>query len=377
MGLHILLLNWQDIKHPLGGGAEVHLQEIFKRIITQGHSVTQLSSAYAGLKSEETIDGIQIIRRGSRNLFNYAAVKVCRRIIKNEQIDIVIDCLNKIPLLSPLYVKNIPTLGIVHHLFKKSIFHEASLPMALYVYAFEKFIRPVYKHIPFCVISESTKQDLSECGIPKSQITIIDICVDHDLYRYAPETYAGEPLIGYLGRIKKYKSVDHLLKAFSHVLNGLPDARLVIVGDGDNVPDLKKLAHDLGLSGSVEFTGFVSEQKKVEILQQCTVVVNPSIKEGWGLTVIEANACGTPTIAANVPGLRDSVIDGKTGFLYQYGNTDLCAQLIKDVVNNKKLREQLSANALEWAARFNWDTSAEKTLNLINHTIESYKKSKK
>jgi len=373
----ILFLNWQCIKHPLGGGAEVYHHEILKRLATQGHSVTWLCSHYKALAHEETIDGIRIVRTGGRNWFNFAAPAACRRLLKTKPYDIVIDSINKIPLMTPLYSCGKPVLAYVHHLFRKTIFRETILPFALYVYLTEKMVPAVYRRIPFCAVSESTRNDLQDFGIGKDRITIIENCVDHELYRPDPAKLSPGPLIGYLGRIKKYKSVDHLILAFERVRSNIPGARLVIVGDGDNLPELKILARNLGLSDAVEFTGFLSAERKVEILQQCTVVGNPSIKEGWGLTVIEANACGTPVIAADVQGLRDSVVDGKTGFLYPYGDIDRLADLLQNVLINAELRGRLSAHALEWASGFNWDTNAAKTLDLIEQTIENSKTTKK
>ncbi|MFC1557416.1 glycosyltransferase family 4 protein [candidate division KSB1 bacterium] len=376
MSYNILFLNWQDIKHPLGGGAEVYHYEIFRRLAGQGHTITWLCSHYPELEKEETVGGIRIIRKGSRNFFNYSAPSATKKLLREQKFDIVIDSINKIPLVTPRYVKDIPVLACVHHLFKKTIFRETIWPLALYVYLFEKRIPRVYRKTPVCAVSQSTKLDLKESGFHEQGISIIENCVDHDLYKPDPEKLSKSPLVGYLGRIKKYKSVDHLIRAFGSVREQVPEARLVIVGDGDNLFELKRLADSLGLSGATLFTGYLSEMSKVDILQQCTLVVNPSIKEGWGLTVIEANACGTPVIAADVPGLRDSVIDGKTGLLYPYGEIGQCADLIVKVLRDPALRSELSAKAIEWAAKFNWDGAAEKTLALIEKTIRDFSREK-
>lgn len=372
MSYRILFLNWQDIKHPLGGGAEVYHQEIFKRIAAKGHQITFLCSWYFGLQQTEIIDGIRVIRTGGRNFFNYTAPFACRRLLAAESYDIVVDSINKIPLFSPLYVKKIPVLAVVHHLFKTSIFRETIFPLASYVYVSEKLIRPVYRKTPFIAVSESTKQDLMKSGIREEQIAIIENCVDHTLYRTTVEPKSDIPLVGYIGRIKRYKSVDHLIKAFAIVNKTMPDAKLVIIGDGDNLNDLKKLADRLRLGKSVEFKGFVDKEDKVKTLQKCHVVVNPSVKEGWGLTIIESNACGVPTVAADVPGLRDSVKDGKTGLLYPYGDIEKCAGYILKFLTDEPFRTEITQNAVAWAARFDWDNAAEATLEQIAKTIETY-----
>ena len=368
MPYKILFLNWQDIKHPLGGGAEVYNHEILKRIVKKGHSVTLLCSHYSDLQHEESIDGIRVVRSGSRSLFNYAVLFASKRLLAEDSYDIVIDAVNKIPFLSPLYIKKIPVICIVHHIFKTTIFKEVSLPSALYVYLFEQFIKPVYRKVPFVVISESTKHDMIKSGISENRISIVPCCVDLTHYTTSNQPKNDLPLIGYLGRIKRYKSVDHLIDAFALVKKSFPEAQLVIVGDGDNLPELKAQVHNYNLDEAVRFTGFVDEETKVKILQQCHVVVNPSIKEGWGLTIIEANACGTTTVAADVPGLHDSVLDGKTGLLYPYGDREKLAEHLLSVLTDVRLRERLTNNALEWAAKFNWDDSAETLLELISAT---------
>lgn len=376
MSYNILFLNWQCIKHPLGGGAEVYHHEILKRIAAKGHSVTWLCSHYPGLKREKVIDGIRIIRTGSRNLFNYRAPSAVKNLLESQKFDILLDSINKIPLMSPLYAGNIPIIGYIHHLFRKTIFSETIFPFALYVYLFEKGVPFVYRNVPFCAVSESTRKDMIETGIGVSGITIIENCVDHDLYKTSDTNRHDGLTIGYLGRIKKYKSVDHLIRAFGIVRDEIPEAKLIIVGDGDNLTELQSLTEKLGLSGSVDFTGYLAAEEKVSILQRCAVVGNPSIKEGWGLTVIEANACGTPVVAANVQGLRDSVVDGKTGLLYSYGNIEELASNLTKVLTDKELRSSLSDNAVEWAAKFNWDTNAEKTLDLISEVIGRYRQPK-
>ena len=241
MSYRILFLNWQDIKHPLGGGAEVYHQEIFKRIAARGHQVTLLCSGYPGLERTETIDGIRIIRKGGRNYFNYMVPFACRRLLAAEPYDIVVDSINKIPLFSPLYIKKIPVIAVVHHLFKTSIFRETIFPLASYVYMSEKLIRTIYGKTPFIVVSESTRQDLIKSGIREELITIIENCVDHSLYRTTGEPKSAIPLVGFLGRIKRYKSVDHLIKAFAIVKKLMPDAKLVIIGDGEALMGLGTL----------------------------------------------------------------------------------------------------------------------------------------
>lgn len=366
--MKILVLNWQDIMNPLGGGAEVHFHEIFKRIAAQGHSVTLFCSSFTDAPKEETIDGIRVIREGGRNFFNFIVPFRYHSRFRHERYDVVVDDINKIPFFSPVFVKE-PLVGIVHHLFGRSIFLEASLPAALYVSLSERFALGEYFNIPIAVVSESTKQELISHGFAERNLSIVPNCVDHGVYRDLEQPEASIPIIGHLGRLKKYKSTDHLLKAFKIVRLEAPNAQLHIVGDGDFRWELQRLANELDIADAVQFKGFVGKEQKISLLNQMRVAVNCSAKEGWGLTVIEANACGVPVIASDVPGLRDSVLDEKTGLLYEYGNIEQLAQKILLVLRDDNLRLRLKQEALHWAQSFNWDDSAVKMLEVLGKAI--------
>jgi glycosyltransferase involved in cell wall biosynthesis len=219
------------------------------------------------------------------------------------------------------------------------------------------------------VVSESTKEDFVKRGIPRRNIDIVYNAVDHSRYRPSSEPKPSEPIVGYVGRIKRYKRIDYLLQAMKIVLGRTPNARLRVAGSGDHLETLVALAKRLEIEDRIEFMGFVSEDEKIEMLRQAHVVANPSSKEGWGVTVIEANACGTPVIASDVPGLRDAVVDGRTGFLVPYGDVDALAGRICEVLEDGALRRQLTDQAVDWAKRFSWDESADAILRVIEQVI--------
>ncbi|TSA20284.1 glycosyltransferase family 1 protein [bacterium] len=208
-----------------------------------------------------------------------------------------------------------------------------------------------------------------DLGFPAGNLAIVPNAVNDKVYKPADSIPHGKPIIGHLGRIKKYKSVDHLLRAFEIVLLEIPEARLKIIGDGDFRPALEKLAKDLGIADRVEFMGYLSEEEKVRQLHQMSVAVNCSAKEGWGLTVIEANASGVPVIASDVPGLRDSVVDEKTGLLYEYGNVEQLAQKILLMLRDENLRNRMRTEAIEWGRNFNWEESAKKMIEFLESVI--------
>lgn len=359
--MNILVLNWQDIKNPLGGGAEVHFHEIFKRIVALGHKVTLLACKFDNAPEEETIDGIRVLRRGSRNTFNFTLYSNYKKLAKNEKFDIVIDDVNKIPFFTPLFVKE-PLLAISHHFFGSSIFREVNFISGLYVVFTEWLMKFFYKKTPFVVVSQSTMDEFKRKGFDTSNYSIVYNAIDHSAFDFEIKEKGEDPIVTYFGRLKKYKSVDHLFYAFAEVSKKVPNAKLHILGRGDFRPELENIAEKLDITDKVKFFGFVDDATKKQELEKSYCVVNTSLKEGWGITNIEANACGTPVISANSPGLRDSVKNGVSGLLYEYGNIQELAKMIIDVFTDKELRMKLSRGAIEWAETFSWDKSAEEML---------------
>lgn len=367
--MNLLALNWNDLKNPFAGGAEVHLEELLRRLVTYGHSVTLFCSGWDGCPSEETIEGIRIIRRGNRYNFNLVAPMHLRRLTREQRFDLLIEDINKIPFYTPFYL-DLKTLVVIPHLFATTVFQEINAVLGTYIYLAEKPLIPVYRGRHFNVISESTAAEIETRGIPHKDISVIHCGIDRNLYAYRADVPKyDQPTILYLGRLKKYKSIQHLIAAFSQVRKQLPTARLMIVGTGDYLPELQKMTLALGLTDAVEFPGFVSTDEKVVRMRRAHVSVLPSLKEGWGLTNIEANSVGTAVVAANTPGLRDSVRHNETGLLYEYGNIDQLATHLVAILTDSALRERLQAGARTWADKFSWDDAARKFDNLITDYV--------
>jgi glycosyltransferase involved in cell wall biosynthesis len=365
--MKILVFNWRDILNPEAGGAEVHLHEIFTRI-AQEADITLISSRFKEAPKSETVDGIKIIRVGNKFLFNFAALWHYMTRLKRANFDIIVDDINKVPLFTPLYVKK-PVLAILHHINEKTLFKELPLPMALYIYFAEKLIPIFYKKAPFIVVSNSTKAELIGMGIPSANINLIYNAIEHG--RFAPRTKSPQPQVVYFGRVKRYKQVDHLLQAFRLVKEQIPDARLVVAGKGDDYPRLERLIKKWHLESHIKLVGEVSEAEKIKILQRAWVFVTASMKEGWGITVIEANACGTPAIAYDVPGLRDCIRHGETGLLVPYGDIERLAKATVRLLGNSELREKLSLSAVNWASTFSWEKSADEFMQRMKSIVEA------
>ena len=369
MGYKILVINWRDIKNPNVGGAEVNFQEIFTRLVKRGHEVTLLCSRHdRSFPEEEWIDGIRHIRRGNRNTFNYTVPMVYRREFRDAPIDIVMDDINKIPFYTPMYVRH-PLFAMIHHLHGSSIYGDTFLPAGMYVHLTEKLIPFFYKGLPFIAVSKSTKAELVRMGLRAEDIEIVHNGVDHATYQPDESIRATEPLIACVTRLKKYKGIHLLLHAMALIKKEIPDVKLVITGRGDYEPKLIKLTRTLQLDDCVEFAGFIPKEKKAELCRRAKLLVNPSAKEGWGLSVIEANACGTPVVAADVPGLRDSVVDGETGLLYPHSDIEAMAKAVIKLLNDEGLRSRLGERSLEWSKEFTWQKASEQVEGLIERIV--------
>ncbi len=362
--MRVLILNWKCPKHPEAGGAEEYLLEICKRLAKRGHKILWISPKFEGCKNKETIDGVNVVRMGGRfSIYIRAFLYYLFRL--RGKYDVIIDDINGVPFFTPLYVKE-NRVPIIHHIVGWEIFRkELPLILATIGYILEKLIPVIYRNCKIITVSKSTKEELIRFGVPRDNVFVIHNGID--LSRYSAGTKSKRPVVIYFGRVKRYKRVDHILEAFKLVIERVSDVKLVIAGRGDDYPRLKAFAKELGID--VELLGEVSEEEKIELLQKAWVYAITSEKEGWGISVIEANACGTPVVAYDVPGLRDSVKHGYNGLLVENGNINELANALTKLLLDYKLRKKMSKNAIEWAKRFSWDKSADEFERLIKSLV--------
>jgi glycosyltransferase involved in cell wall biosynthesis len=362
------------MKNPLAGGAEVHLQELLTRLANWGHEITLLCCQFDGAPEEETIDGIRIVRRGRRAVFNWVAPRAAKHLMASHRYDVVIEDINKIPIYTPRF-SPVPVLAVVPHLFATTVFHEINMVMASYIYMMEKPVQRYYRNVPFMVISESTRDDLAARGISRDLIRVVHCGIDHQVYRPDPQQQKfAEPTLTYVGRLKRYKSIDHLFAAVAMIQASFPNLAIEVVGSGDDEPRLRQRAVALGVASRVRFAGYVSTERKVELLRRSWVVVCPSLKEGWGLTNIEANACGTPVVCADVPGLRDSARDGESALLYPYGDIAALADHLRRLISEDDLRATLTLGGIQWAENFHWEEAARETELILGQVAKGEKR---
>ncbi|MBI2326779.1 glycosyltransferase family 4 protein [Candidatus Curtissbacteria bacterium] len=344
--MRILWLSWRDIKNPDAGGAEKVAIEITSRLTKEKHQVTIFTSLFKGAKKQETTRGVNIIRRGNRLTCRFFAFLYW---LKNKKFDLVIDEINTIPFFSIFYAPA-KTLTLIHQLASEFWFSQTIWPLSTIGYWLEPFALKLYKDRPTIVVSKSTQKDLQKLGFKNTKIV-------REGLDFKPQfASAKEDLILFIGRLIEPKGPRDAITAFRKTNDIVTGTKLVIIGRGDPTftANLKRQTITLGLKDKVKFTGFIPESQKIELLKKAKVVLIPSIREGWGLVATETSALGAVPIAYNVPGLRDSIANGKTGILTET-NPQALAQAAIDVLKKDQLRKRLAKNGYLWSQKFSWE----------------------
>ena len=362
--MKILWLNWRDIKNPQAGGAEVMTHETAKRLVATGNEVLIFTSKFPGSRGGETIDGVKIVRAGNRLTCRFWAFWQYRKKFKGK-VDIVIDEINTIPFFTPFYVRE-RKFALIHQLAREFWWSETFFPLNLLGFLLESVYLKPYKKIPTIAASQSTKRDLNNLGFEK-------VFVFHQGLSVKPLTKlpikSPAPEIIFIGRLTKPKGPQDAITAFRIIKNVFPAAKLIIAGKGKVgfTKYLKKLASKLDLQSSVDFAGFVSEVEKIKLLGGAKVILIPSVREGWNLVPVEANAAGCVPIGYQVPGLRNSIRHGETGILTKKNNPQHLAKAAISILSDNKLQQKLATNGLLWSKNFDWS----KTYASFIHILKS------
>ena len=356
--MRILLVNWQDRENPQAGGAEILLHEVFGRLAGAGHEVTLLCGGWPGCPPRARLDGMDVHRAGTRHTFPFAARRYYDAHLAGAGHDVLVEDVNKVPLFTPRWGAR-RTVAHVPHLFGGTVFQEAPWPLAAAVWLAERPLARAYRGVPFEAISESTADDLVARGVPRAAVRVIYPGIAAEHYTPDPARRAPVPTFAYLGRLKRYKGVDLVLRAFARVRH--PDARLEIAGAGDHRPALERLAARLALRERVRFLGRITEAEKLDLLRRAWALAFASPKEGWGITNLEAAACGTPVVASDSPGIRESVRPGETGYLVPHGDVDAMAERLDALAADPALVIRLGAAGRAFAAGFTWERAARET----------------
>lgn len=365
--LRILALNWRFIEHPQAGGAEINIFEQARRWVRQGHQVTLICAdpgpKYAPQKNE-IIDGISVQRKGNRlSVYLFALIYY---LMHPRSFDYIVDVSNGIPFFTPL-ISWTPGVLVVHHVHGLQWFRELPYLFAAIGWFLESRVVPfLYRNWPIIAVSPTTREDLIDLGFDARNISIVYNGINCPV----PIPITGAQVIPdskcrvvYLGRLKRYKRIDRLIRMVPALRAQVPNIHLDIAGGGDARPELEYLIHQLGLEDCVTLHGYVSEARKAELLSAASVFATPSMHEGWGLSVIEANAYGCPAVAYDVPGLRMAIRNGETGLL-AFDDRSYLDSLIR-IITDSEVRKRLSEGARRWAGQFNWDISAQQTLEVL------------
>ncbi len=360
--MNILILNWKDIKNPEVGGAEIIAFELARKLKSEGHTVTFFSRSFKNASPEETIDGVKVIRKGNKFSVYFHAFLYYHSL--STKPDKVVDMINTICWQTPLYVPEEKRIAYVNQLAKEVLFYELPFLLSVFSYLFERVEYLPYKRTKFIVYSDSTKQDLVSFGVEKNKISVFPLGVDHKRYVQGDKK-AKDPLFVFVARLVRMKRADLCIEAMRIVLRNIPKARLAIIGNGPDEERLQKRVKEFNLEKNILFITksnfFVDKNPsdvKVEWMQEAWALLLPSVKEGWGMVVTEAAACGTPAIVSGVTGLVDSVKAGETGLILSKNpDPSELAIAMQKIVEDKYLREQLGKGAIAWSKQFTWEKS--------------------
>ena len=351
-GGQVLFLNWRDTRHPQGGGSEVYVEEIARRLAASGREVTIFCAEHPNAARDERVDGVRFVRRGSwRTVYLWAAVY--HALGRFGPHDVVVDVQNAVPFFSPLWCRS-RVVALVHHVHREQWEMLFGPRVARAGWWVESWLSPrIYRRTRYVAVSEATRADLVRLGVEPERISVVhNGSAGFDV----PAPKEERPTLVYLGRLVPHKRIELLLEAAAILRVAHPSLQIRVVGHGPWERRLVEHARATGVDDLVSFEGFVQEATKRDILARAWVLVQPSVKEGWGLSVVEAAAAGTPAVAFRVGGLEESIVDRETGLL-----ADTFVQFVGSIealLDSDPLRSELGSAARSRAALFSWDDTA-------------------
>jgi glycosyltransferase involved in cell wall biosynthesis len=367
--LRILVVNHRDWRSPRAGGLEELIAQSCRRWAQWGNEVTMVCATHEGAEKVDACDGVRIIHGPGEYTFNWwAPFKV--RSFGPGRFDIILEYISKVPCFIPMLVKHTPVAVMVPHLFGKTAFNELPWPMAAYAYALEQPIARVYRKSRFWALSKSTAADMQGRGVSGDRITVIYPGFNEALLKPMPIERTLCPSLIYLTRLKRYKRVDLPITVVARLRDEFKGLKLFITGRGDHESELRRQVAELKLEDAVEFCGFVSEERKQELMQRSWLGIQTSTIEGWGLGVIEVGACGAPTVASDSPGLCESVHNGETGILVPHGDVEALVTAVRKLLADHAERERLGANAYKWARQLSWEEMSRRALEFLRGSIK-------
>jgi glycosyltransferase involved in cell wall biosynthesis len=348
--IKILWFSHRDIKHSKAGGVEKAIFEVSRRLVVKGHEVSWHSVRENGEIPEEVDSGV-MMKRYRGNLLVHFSVPL---VLKREKPDIVVDDLGHVvPWGTELFkIKGIASFA---HLHRRSLRGQVSLPSRFILSGLEATYPLIYRKFPFVSISQSSKKDLTTLGIHRDRIRVISLGLNSsDFLNFEKSVH---PSLVYFGGLKDYKRPWDAVYLMKEVLKKYPNARLSVIGSGPSIERVKRTIESENLSDNIELTGRLPEKQLKKIVGTSWVNIHTSATEGFGLSILEASALGTPTVAYSVPGVSDAIVNGKNGLLVPDGNlkmlTDAAFQLLGSSTENFR------SSSMEVARGYSWDKTAE------------------
>lgn len=366
--MNILLLNWRDVTHPRAGGAEMVTMEHAKGWIKAGHKVTWLTGWYGGLK-EETIEGVHIVRRaGSLTIYLYAVMYL---LINGRHFDVIVDEAHGFPFYSPLLTKK-PVVLFIHEIAGEIWDYMFKFPKNVIGKLLESSYFRLYKRGYVWTDAPSTVDELVERGIPRNHCIAIPCPIVNrnplkvKFIKEANQTYI------FVSRVVRMKGIEEIIKSFSFIYREDPMAQFWIVGGGEQsyFDELKEMVKDYGIERNVTFFGMVSEKMKYELMQRSHILLHASVKEGWGLVVLEAASVGTPSVVYNTTGLKDVVQDRKTGIVIFDNSPHSMASQALTLMNDRERYARYQKNGKEWAESLQWDDCVKVSEKLLLKAVQ-------
>lgn len=364
--MNILILNWRDPQNPASGGAEIVTMQHAKRWVQEGNSVIWFTSRFRHSLEKETIDGITIVRRG--NFLTIFFLAPFFYLFSGIKFDIVVDEIHGIPFFTPLYVRK-PKIAFIHEVAGEIWDSMYPFPINIVGKLLEKVYFKLYRNIWFWTDAPSTIEDLQRMGINPSRCIAIPCPANTIPLRSIPQK-ENLPTFLFVGRIVKMKGIEDIIYAFALISRQIK-AKLWIIGEGEPryIAALQKKTQELEIRNQVIFFGRVSEEEKIEHMKRGHILLHASIREGWGIVVIEAASQATPSIAYNIQGLKDSIHNGKTGILVKENNPSLLADTAVSLIKDKAKYRILQNNCLEWAKQLKWDKVTSESFLLLKETV--------
>jgi glycosyltransferase involved in cell wall biosynthesis len=360
---------WRDLDDPEAGGSELHAHRIASLWADAGIDITFRTSAVAGAAGAVTRDSYRVRRQAGRyGVFPGAAWEVIR--MGHHPGEALVEVWNGMPFFSPLWYRG-PRLVFLHHVHAEMWGMVLPPTLAKMGDVMERRLAPrLYRKSRIVTLSESSRREIEEMmGIRPEQITVAPPGVDA---RYSPGgTRSADPLVVAVGRLVPVKRFDALMRSLASVREHTPNLRAVIIGEGYARPELEALRHELGADDWLELPGHVTDNELVDWYRQAWVVASASQREGWGMTLTEAAACGTPAVATDIAGHADAVLSGESGLLVKQPE-DL-AGAIERVLTDDVLRTRLAKGALDRARWFTWGATARRSLEaLAEESVRPY-----